>query len=258
MIMHFLSNKTLGLMAGVLFCLGPELQAVAQGSQGYSGAPGGGGQGGFAINDITRSVRVFDESGKAFVNPYREVSGSAYLNDNWDPGTVRLSGGVIVPNLRVRLDLKTQLVHFLDSGKIERVVPAGIVRELIMDDSSGTDTRTVVFRDGFPPVDSRKETDFYQVLSNGKVSLLYSRQKSIDIDKDEMAGTVQMEFVLHEEYYLFGGGKMQRIKKKGYSEALDVLADKKEKVKAFIDENHLKLKSLDELKEVVDYYNTLP
>jgi hypothetical protein len=66
-----------------------------------------------------------------------------------------------------------------------------------------------------------------------------------------------MEFVLYEDYYLFSGGKMWRVKK-DKSEVLNQLTDKKEKIQAFIDANHLKLKSIDELKQVIDYYNTLP
>ena len=81
--------------------------------------------------------------------------------------------------------------------------------------------------------------------------------KVINTDKDEMAGTLQMEFALYEEYYLFNGGKMWRVKK-DKSEALSQLADKKEKIQAFIDGNHLKLKSINEWKQVIDYYNTLP
>jgi hypothetical protein len=253
---HFLSDKTSGLIAGVLFCLSPHLQSIAQGAQGAWGAPGLG-KGGLEINDVTRSIQIFDESGKSFVNPYRDITGSAYLNDAFIHATAKLNGKAVVPDLLVRLDLKTQLVHFLDSGNVERVVPAGMIRELLMHDSSGAKVRTDVFRCGYPAVDNRKQTDYYQVLSDGKVCLLYSREKSIDVDKDEMAGTVQMEFVLHEDYYLFSDGKMQRIKKKDFSAALSLMTDKNQKVQAFMDGNHLKLKSLDELKEVLDYYNTL-
>jgi hypothetical protein len=46
--------------------------------------------------------------------------------------------------------------------------------------------------------------------------------------------------------------------KKERSAVLDLLGDKKEKIQAFTDQNHLKLKSADELKQVIDYYNTLP
>jgi hypothetical protein len=248
-------HKTSGLMAGVLCCLALQLQSAAQGSQG--GAEGGsvGAQGGFLY--LTRSIRVSDETGSAFVNPYRDVAGSPYLRDAWTRAAMRLNGNVIVPDMQVRLDLKSQQWHFLDSGNIEDLVPVGLVREVLMDDSSGTGVKTSVFRSGFPPVDSRKTTDFYQVVSDGKVLLLHSMTKVINIDKDEMAGSVQMEFVLYEDYYLFSGGKMWRVKK-DKSEVLNQLADKKEKIQAFIDENHFKLKSVDELKKVIDYYNTLP
>jgi len=242
-------------MAGVLCCLVLQLQSAAQGTPGNQNNSAG--QGGFTMNDITRSIRVFDEDGKSFVNPYRDVTGSPYLKDTWTHAAMRLNGNVIVPDMRVRLDLKSQQWHFLDSGNTERLVPVGLVREVLMDDSSGAEVKTSVFRAGFPPIDNRKNTDFYQVVSDGKVLLLHFMVKTINTDKDEMAGTVQMEFVLYEEYYLFGGGKMWRVKK-DKSEVLNQLADKKEKIQAFIDENHLKLKSVDELKKVVDYYNTLP
>ena len=244
-------------MAGVLCCLVLQLQSAAQGAQGNQQNSSASGQGGFAINDITRSIRVFDEDGKSFVNPYHDVAGSPYLRDTWTHAAMRLNGNVIVPDMRVRLDLKSQQWHFLDSGNTERLVPVGLVREVLMDDSSGAEVKTSVFRAGFPPIDNRKNTDFYQVVSDGKVLLLHFMVKTINTDKDEMAGTVQMEFVLYEEYYLFGGGKMWRVKK-DKSEVLNQLADKKEKIQAFIDENHLKLKSVDELKKVIDYYNTLP
>lgn len=242
-------------MAGVLCCLVLQLQSAAQGSQGNQ--QNSGGQGGFAINDLTRSIQVFDESGKSFVNPYHDVAGSPYLSDTWTHAAMRLNGNVIVPDMQVRLDLKSQQWHFLDSGNTERLVPVGLVREVLMDDSSGAGVKTTVFRSGFPAVESRKNTDFYQVVSDGKVLLLHSMVKVINTDKDEMAGTVQMEFALYEEYYLFNGGKMWRVKK-DKSEALSQLADKKEKIQAFIDGNHLKLKSIDEWKQVIDYYNTLP
>jgi len=35
------------------------------------------------------------------------------------------------------------------------------------------------------------------------------------------------------------------------------LIDKKEKMQTFIEENRFKLKSIDELRQVIDYYNTL-
>jgi len=256
MLMHFLYNKTSGVIAGVLFSLLLHMQSAAQGSQGNQGNSSGS-QGGFSINDMTRSISVFDENGKSFVNPYRDVAGSPYLKDTWSRAVLRLNGNAIVPDVKVRLDLKSQQWHFLDSGNIERLVPLGLAREVIMDDSTGTEVKTTVFRSGFPPVDNRKTTDFYQVLSDGKVQLLHSMLKVINVDKDEMAGSVQMEFVLYEDYYLFIGGKMWRVKK-DRSEVLNQLADKKEKIQAFTDQNHLKLKSIDELKQVIDYYNTLP
>jgi len=248
-------------MAGVLCCLGLQLQSAAQGSQGNqqnaSAGFGATGQSGVSMNDVTRSIEIFNEDGKSFVNPYHDVAGSPYLRDTWTHAAMRLNGNVIVPDMRVRLDLKSQQWHFLDSGNTERLVPVGLVREVLMDDSAGTEVKTTVFRSGFPSVDSRKNTDFYQVVSDGKVLLLHSMVKVIKTDKDEMAGTVQMEFALYEEYYLFSAGKMWRVKK-DKSEALSQLADKKEKIQAFIDENHLKLKSIDEWKQVVDYFNTLP
>jgi len=241
-----------GLMAGVLCCLGLQLTCAAQGSQGNQ--QNSGNQGGFSY--LSRSIRVSDATGSTFLNPYHDVTGSPYLNDGWTHAAMRLNNNAIVSDLRVRLDLKSQQWHFLDSGNIERVVPVGLVTEVLLDDSSGTDVKTADFRSGFPPVDSRKTNDFYRVLSTGKILLLYSMVKVIKEDKDEMAGTVQKEFTLYEEYYLFNDGKMWRVKK-DKSQVLNQLIDKKEKMQTFIEENRFKLKSIDELRQVIDYYNTL-
>ncbi len=209
------------------------------------------------MNDLTRSIEIFNGNGEGFVNPYRDVAGSPYLHDAWSRADLRLNGKAIVPNIRVRLDLKAQQWHFLDSINGERLIAPGVVSEVLVDDSSGVEVKTTVFRSGFPRVDSRKSTDFYEVMSDGKIQLLHSMLKIIKVDKDEMSGLVEMEFVLYEEYYVFSGGKMCRFKK-DKSAVLDLLADKKEKIEAFFDQNHLKLKSANELKQIIDYYNTLP
>ena len=60
----------------------------------------------------------------------------------------------------------------------------------------------------------------------------------------------------YEDYYVYDGKTMQRVKKdKAF--ILAALSDKRDSIEAFIETNKLKLKSIDDIKRAIDYYNTL-
>jgi hypothetical protein len=94
------------------------------------------------------------------------------------------------------------------------------------------------------------------VISEGRCWLLHSMKKVISQRKDDLSGEISKEYRTYEDYYVYNGTTMQRVKKdKDF--LLTVLADKKDKVESFINDNHLKFKSIDDFRRVIDYYNTL-
>jgi hypothetical protein len=168
-----------------------------------------------------------------------------------------MTDGRVINNIKTRLDLQSQELHFIDKNKAEMAVPAGLMKSILFLDSPGSDKPVAEFRNGFPPIDQQDEHSFYQVLSSGKVGLLLFLQKMVSTRKNALSGEVTKEFISYETLYLFRGDKLERIKKDKDS-ILKALADRKEKMEAFAKDHKLRYKSFDEVRQLLDYYNSIP
>ncbi|HWK06419.1 MAG TPA: hypothetical protein VNS58_22450 [Puia sp.] len=213
-------------------------------------------QSGFNPVTAAHSIEVFDPNGRRFVNPTLDVEGSPFFKDEWVEGTVISANDKKYDHIKLRLNLQTQEWHFLAKDNTEMTVPKGTIKEILLYDSAGNNKKGTTFQCGFPAIDAQDKDNFYQVLSQGKVWLLRSLRKTISQRKDDLSGDVRKEFVTYEVYYLFAGGTLQRVKK-DKSFFLTLLADKKNRLEDFINENKLKFKSADDFVRVIDYYNSL-
>jgi hypothetical protein len=194
-------------------------------------------QKGFVTEATTNSYQVFDASGRAFVNPTTDVEGSPYFKDEWAFGSAIL-GNTRYDGARLRLDLHTQEVHYLDRNNKELVLPKGMVKAVVWTNGPKDSIR---FQCGFPAIETHDANSFYLVLSPGKCTLLHLISKSISEQKNEMSGEIKKEYTTYEDYYLYDGKTMQRVKKSG----------------AIIDGKQVKFKTIDELKREVEQYNAL-
>jgi len=195
---------------------------------------------------------VFDKDGKTFVNPAPDVAGSPFYKDEWQLGQLVLDDNRKYDSVKVRLNLSSQEVHILDRNNTEIALAKGYIKEVLWLKGS-----RIRFQNGFPAVDNQDGYSFYAVLSEGKRWLLQSIRKVITERKDDLSGEKSREYVAYEDDYIYDGKTMLRVKKdKAF--LLGALGDKKQLVADFIDSHKLKIKSADEVRQVVDYYNTLP
>ena len=203
-------------------------------------------------NGATLGYNVFDKDGKTFVNPAPDVTGSPFYKDEWQLGQLILSDNRKYDSVRVRLNLSSGEVHILDRNNTEIALARGYIKEVLWPHYS--ETR---FQNGFPAVDNQDAASFYAVLSEGKRWLLQSIRKVITERKDDLSGEVSREYTTYEDDYIYDGKTMLRVKKdKAF--LLAALSDKKDLVASFIGSHKLKIKSADEVRKVVDYYNMLP
>jgi hypothetical protein len=198
-------------------------------------------QPGFVSQDISKTYSVFDANGKAFVNPSPDVAGSPFFVDDWKVGALIANSNYRFDSVKVRLNLFSQEVHFLDKNNNEMALAKGYIKAIILPNPvTGTPTGPK-FQNGFPAIDEQDTNNFYEVLAEGKLWLLLSIRKVIAKEKDEMSGEVKKEYRAYEDYYTFDGKTMQRLKKGN----------------AIIDGKPVKYKNIDDLKKVIDQYNAL-
>ncbi|HLK30787.1 MAG TPA: hypothetical protein VKT28_19575 [Puia sp.] len=235
-------NKTLVFTPGVLFLL----ITINTNAQDIS-----------ISHDLVRqNVTFFNNEGKLFENPYINVSGTAFFFDTWKSGIIEIDEHNVFDNVQLRLDLHDQQVHLMNSNGNEIVIKPGAVRKITLFDSTAKSPMAYSFQCGFPSTDNQTTKNFYQILSDGKIKFLKSERKSIKEDKDSFSGETKKEFVNYEDYYFFVDYKLQRLKKDKTS-IVGLMKDKNDKVEEFVQSNKISFKSVDDIKKLVDYYNSL-
>ncbi len=202
------------------------------------------------------SYNVFDRNGRTFVNPSPDVAGTPFYSDEWRLGTVMVIDNRRYDSIRLRLNLLSGEVHMLDSGKREMALARGYIKEIIWPARLAGIPDGIRFQSGFPAIDAQDPFSYYEVLSEGKFWLLHSIRKVISQQKDNLSGEIRKEYRTYEDYYVYDGKTMQRARKdKAF--ILAALSDKRDRIGAFIETNKLKMKSIDDIKRTIDFYNTL-
>jgi len=75
-------------------------------------------------------------------------------------------------------------------------------------------------------------------------------------NQNEMSGEMSSQFDIYEDHYLYVKYEMKRVKKdKEY--ILNLLADKRNELETYITAQKLNFKSIDSIKKLIDYYNSL-
>ncbi len=203
-----------------------------------------------------QQIFISDVNGRAFVNKYADVSGSAYLFPNFKFATIVLKDGRTYTNISARLNLVEHEVNFIASNGEQGYIGKGMASSILFKDTTKEVVKEYLFQTGFSPVDNQTVIHFYQVMVSGKMSLLKSINKNIEERVNELSGEKSKEFAVRENLYILIGGYLKRIKKDaGFF--LNIMADQKDAVNQFINSNKLNLKSEEQLKKLVEFYNTL-
>jgi len=203
-----------------------------------------------------QQIFLSDVNGQAFVNKYEGISGSVYDNTEYQLAKIILKDGRVYNDVKTRINLLEQEVNFIASNGQEGFLGKGMASEITYIDSK-TETQVLkVFQCGFPPIDNQNRISFYQILLNGKTSLLKSVYKSIQERNNDMSGERFKEFATYENMYLLKEGTMVRIKK-DKSNLIALLQDQNQSIKKYIDDQKLNLKNEAHLIALVKYYNTL-
>lgn len=193
-------------------------------------------------------------NGQAFVNKYEGITGSVYDQTEYHLAKIILKDGRVYNDVKTRINLLEQEVNFIASNGQEGYLGKGMASEIAYVENNASQTK--IFQCGFPPIDNQNRISFYQILFNGKTSLLKSVYKSIQERNNDMSGERFKEFATYENIYLLKAGTMSRIKK-DKSSLLALFQDKKEAISKYMEDQKLNLKNEAHLIELVKYYNTL-
>ncbi|WP_018621300.1 hypothetical protein [Spirosoma luteum] len=196
------------------------------------------------------------ESGRLIGNPY--------LDTTWQAGIVKFYGKLGISanadslaGVPVRLDLVANDVEIRAGAKDIRSAQANRVRYVLMNNTRGTTSLFINAREYRGEADEL--TGFVELIAPGKLTLL--EHPSIHIKRANFnvamnTGTKDDELVLQKSWYVARDKKAVKFSP-GKKAVLELMADKKEQMEAFLKAEKPDLKSRAGLLSVFSYYNKL-
>ena len=201
-------------------------------------------------------INITDFNGRIFKNKYPDVEGSAFFIDSFCYANITTSQGTAYEHTQVKIDLHSNDILLITKDGKEMVVQGGLIRNILLVDSSKKDPETYFFRSNYPSIEQNNELTFYEVLSDGTIQLLKHNKKDIAEIKDEMSGEVRKEFVLHENYFVCINGEIKKMKREK-DFILELMQDKKDNIIEYLKTNKLNFKNTESITKLFEYYNSL-
>jgi hypothetical protein len=201
-------------------------------------------------------IFLSDANGRAFENKYADISGSAYFFPGFKFSSLELSDGRKYMDIKAKLNLVEHEVEFISANSKEGYIGKGLVSIISFNDTVRQQVKKYTFQTGFPGIDNQTSIHFYQVLCNGKVTLLKSLNKSMEERNNELSGEKSKEFVTRENWYVFQNGTMKRVKK-DQSFFTTVFSDKTDPFLGYVNERKVNFKNEEQVIKMIDYLNSL-
>ncbi|WP_443943688.1 hypothetical protein ACJVDH_12245 [Pedobacter sp. AW1-32] len=209
-----------------------------------------------AVNVQAQGYFMQDVSGKPIkTNTYENISGSPYLFENWIKGTVTTLSGKKYNISDLKMDLIANKLLFKDSVNEVLSFSENITSFALQPDES--DSKTLIFKTGFSGSKGLRASDFVQVLTEGKTTLLKKTNKIVSESRAYNSSTVDKSITTSIVYYFVNEDKeniLLVLNKKNFAQNFSSHQDK---IEAFLKDNKVNLKDEDDLIKIVTYYNAL-
>ncbi len=224
-------NRVSTPLFAIIFCFFSQY-AIAQNFATYSLNPQGGA--------ITYSL---EKDGS-------NIDGHPYVNPEWKSGSIYFKNSEKVDLDKIKFNANTNEIIFNFDNKSYQVPDREEISNFTLGDS-----------DFIGAFDKKNDYHFYEVEVNGNRMALLKKYRTTIVKGTPTKGYIEGtkdKYVLKTEYYVKTANKnVEHIKLTKGIYILDYVENYQGEVKFYIKENKLKMKSIEDLKEVVTYYNNI-
>ena len=190
-------------------------------------------------------------------NKYPDIKGSPFYVDDWRHADLVFTDGKRFNKVNVKLNLYTQELIYLSPGNIEIILKDGIISRMTLYDTSETGMPVSrLFISGFPVAGKDTSFPFFEVLTEGKATLMSLVKKKITETKNALSPADEKEFVSIETIYILFNKEVKKCEKNN-DFYISLFSDKKDSIEKFIKLNKLKCRSREDIISIVKIYNQL-
>ena len=185
---------------------------------------------------------------------YDGVAGSPYLLKDWVNGTVYYKNGRVVTQFKLRFDCPRNYLQMEFKGQTFSPQTSSITSFVLYPKNSKD---SMVFRKGYPVSGAYNAETFYQVLTNGKASLLYILSKTIVEDKDILPSSTKRFFEEEDEFFLFSNGSITKLIRNDREKLAAQFPAQQAALLKFMEDEEMKMRSAEDFIKFTAKYNEL-
>ncbi len=200
-------------------------------------------------NNDDRGMPVNRGGGGASEADYLPETGM-YLEPGWMPGYVVLKDESILEGIMLRYDIYNQQFQFVRNGDTLAFANPHELASIQIGDHR-------FIYSGYQ-IKEASGVGYFEVLSGGDCQLLVRRKVAYHLSPGAKPRLDEDLYVRECEYYVMKGDSPAKPVRACRKSVLCAFSDKQDQIRAFIEDNELKMKTCDELKQVVAFYNSLP
>jgi hypothetical protein len=201
-------------------------------------------------------LTLTDKDGKPFAFGSSDVEGNPFLSENWGRVNLRLANGSVYKNVKARLNIYDNYLHFMNAKGTEMYLEAGELSRVEMLDSLKSDSVLLSFVRMTSTENGKEVPYFYKVLSEGKIMLLERLRKKIKENKYLYSGEIKRFYEQYEDYYVFASNELSVVKRKE-SFWQPLMTDKWAAVQDYTGKNNVGFKSIGDIQKAVAFYNSI-
>lgn len=178
------------------------------------------------------------------------IDGSPFLFDQWLLARIQLPDDRIADSIFIRLNAYSNKVHFKNENgeEMQASIP---IKEITIIDNNPLWHNTV-FRTGY----TGDFKAFFQVLADGKKMQLLKKMVIIMWETKVLGGEDKKTFQPDQELFFSANGSLYKQNKK-CSALTEIFGTNTEEILRFINTNDIKCNREDDMRKLVDYFNSL-
>jgi hypothetical protein len=193
----------------------------------------------------------FTSDGKQFAGQSSEITGTPFFIENWCNTNLQLANGDVFNVPKAKLDIMNNNLHYIDSRGAEMYVEAKELKRV----EFTVDSVLHSFSVHTTEKGGKEVAAFYEVLAEGKITLLKLVRKQLEENKNGFTQEVKKEIVTKETGFVFFNAVLTPVKfRESFWQAM--MEDKWAGIQAYAGRTDLDFKSLGDVQKIVAYYNT--
>lgn len=200
-------------------------------------------------NKILNKVNTSDYDNLYTEEELKEIKGSPYAKDGFSIGNVYVDDKIVIDLVKLRYNASSDQIEIKDGENISALVKSNSVSAKILEDLYVVATSNLDF-----------EEHYYKVIIGNKKASLYER---LDIDfipptpaKSGFEAAQPAEFKQKSTFYFIKDNSFTELPN-SKSKIYKLFEDEEKKVISYAKSNKLNPKDIEDLKQIIEFYNSL-